>query len=110
MAIDYPRAIAAYKVGAKGGDAACQYQLGMMHYEGKGVALDYKQAPPWIEKAAAQDLPNAVSMLGVMYAGGVGGPSSWRRPRELYKRAIELGNSGAVKNMQTLTKLIQKVS
>ena len=30
VAIDYKRAMAAYKIGAEGGHAVCQYQLGFM--------------------------------------------------------------------------------
>ena len=80
----------------------CQYQVGMMYWDGHGVAVDYQQARPWLEKAAAQDHPEAVGSLGVMYFEGQGAAPSWRRARELYERAIELGNSVAVKNMQTL--------
>ena len=42
MAIDYARAMAAYKVGAEGGDVVCQYQVGIMYVFGEGVAKDYK--------------------------------------------------------------------
>ena len=71
-AIDYPRAMAAYKVGAEGGHAVCQHQVGMMYYYGRGVAVDYQQARHWIEKAAAQDQPIAVGRLGAMYHLGKG--------------------------------------
>ena len=81
----------------------------MMYCEGHGVAVDYQQARVWIEKAAAQDQPNAVAHLGAMYSNGEGVTLSWRRARELYQRAIELGNSKAVENMQGLTEDIQAV-
>ena len=110
MAVAYPPAMAAYKVGAEGGDAVCQWMVGIMYYDGLGVAVDYKQARTWMEKAAAQDQPNAVGQLGVLYLLGQGVTPSWRRARELFERAIELGDSGAVENMQTLTKSIQNVS
>ena len=110
MAIDHPRAVAAYKVGAEADNAGCQHQLGMMYSLGRGVSVDYKQARLWLEKAAAQDQPSAVGELGVMYADGKGMSPSWRRARELYKRAIELGDSQAVKNMPILSKDIQAVS
>ena len=48
--------------------------------------------------------------LGVMYFEGKGVAPSWRRARELYERAIELGNAQAVKNMQTLTQSIANVT
>ena len=101
--------MAAYKVGAEGGHALCQYQAGHMYYQGLGVAVDYKQARLWIEKAA-QDYPAAVGQLGVLYHEGKGVTPSWRRARELYQRAIELGDSEVVEDMQTLTEHIQEVS
>ena len=82
----------------------------MLYKQGRGVAMDHKQARAWLEKAAAQDQPNAVGQLGVMYTEGKGVTPSWRRARELYQRAIELGNSMAVEDMQTLTEAIQNVS
>ena len=110
VAIDYPRAMAAHKVGAEGGDAVCQWQVGSMYYDGDGVDADCAQALLWIEKAAAQDQPNAVGQLGAMYQEGKGATPSWRRAREYYARAIELGNSVAVKSMQNLTQSIQNVT
>ena len=110
MAIDYERAMAAYKIAAEAGHAASQHQVGYMYAHGRDVAVDYEQARPWIEKAAAQDYPNAVSGLGGMYRSGEGVTPSWRRARELYQRAIELGDSMSVQNMQTLTEAIQEVS
>ena len=112
VAIDYERAMAAYKIAAETGDAMSQYMVGMMYYYGKGVAMDYEQARPWIEKAAAQDYPNAVGQLGGMYMHGQGMAPSWRRARELYRRAIELGNSvgNSVEHRQGLTQSIAAVT
>ena len=112
MAIDYPRAMAAYKVGAEAGEALSQHQLGFMYHNGcGGVDVDFKQARAWFEKAAAQDDPYAVGYLGIMSHEGRGVPLSWRRARELYQRSIELGaGSQSVENMQTLTNDIQTVS
>ena len=103
--------MAAYKVAAKGGHPLWQWQVGFMYCEGRGVHVDYKQARPWIEKAAAQDYPEAVGQLGVLYYEGLGVTPSWRRAREYAKRAIELGNSSqAVENMQDITQAIQMVT
>ena len=110
MAIDYPRAMAAYKVGAEGGDAVSQHQLGWMYCKGRsGVDVDFKQARAWFEKAAAQDNPAAVGELALMHVRGEGVTSSWRRARELCQRAIELGDQMAARNMQDLTEGIQQV-
>ena len=54
VAIDYERATAAYKIGAKGGHAGCQTELAFMlsnDYYGCDVT-DYEQALVWCEKAA----------------------------------------------------------
>ena len=51
-----------------------------MYYNGRGVDVDYKQALPWFEKAAAQDMPNAFISLGTMASLGLGGVApSYRR-------------------------------
>ena len=110
VAVDYPRAMAAYKVGTKEGDTTCQYQVGIMYYEGFGVDVDYKQARAWFEKAAAQDHPSAVLLLGEMYFNGEGVIPSWRCAREYLERAIELGISNMAENMQTVTESIQNVT
>ena len=81
-----------------------------MYYNGLGVDVDYAQALPWIEKAAAQDHSSAVCQLGWMYHEGQGVTPSWRRAREYNKRAIGLGSSKAAKNTQDLTKAIQIVT
>jgi len=108
VAVDYPRAMAAYKVAAEGGHALCQWEVGTMYYNGRGVDVDYAQARAWIENAAAQDDPEAVGQLGTMYGEGKGVTTSFRRAREYYERAIELGNSLAVDDMQNLTQAIQQ--
>ena len=102
--------MAAYKIGAEGGDARCQHNLGMMFYGQGGVEVDHKQAVAWFEKAAAQDHPAAVSMLGTCAAQGQGMTPSWRRAREYFQRAIDLGSSDAVKNMQILASSIKNVT
>ena len=110
MAVDYARSMAAYKVGAAGGDALCQWMVGSMYNDGEGVDVDYAQALPWIEKAAAQDYPKAFCQLGAMYVNGSGVTPSWRRAREYYERAIELGLSKSVEYMRGLTEATQKVT
>ena len=107
VAKDYERAMAAYKVAAEGGDALSQSQVGMMYYYGLGVAVDYQRARAWSRRPRLKIIP-AVGQLGGCIQRQ-GRDPSWRG-HELYKRAIELGDSKAVKNMQILTRNIQEVS
>ena len=102
--------MAAYKVGAEGGNAHCQWEVGCMYYYGRGVDVDYAQALPWIEKAAAQDYPKAECQLGTMYYEGNGVTPSFRRSREYFERAIKTGHPTVVKSMQHLTESIQAVT
>ena len=97
VAVSYPRAMSAARVGGEGGDAACQYMVGTMYikpFKGRGgVDADNKNAVRWFEKAAAQDHPKANDLLGTMYGHGHGVTPSWRRARDYYERAVELGNA-----------------
>ena len=72
--------------------------------------MDFTQARTWFEKAAAQDEPSAVDSLGTIYFEGKDVTPSWRRAREYYQRAIELGDSRTVESMQNLTTSIQAVA
>ena len=111
MAVDNPRALAAFKIGAEGGDALSQFALGtMLSEEGYGWPLDYKQALVWFEKAAAQDDPGAHDSLGGLVMRGVGQQPSWRRARGHLQRAIELGEHRTHAHMQILNGLIQRVT
>ena len=113
VAVDYKRALAAYKIAAEGGNAVCQSQLAyMLSEEGYGCDVDYKQAQVWYEKAAAQDYPFAVVTLGCMVAYHLQPPQqpSWRRGRELLQRAIELGRVEAIQILQGLNACIQLVT
>ena len=110
VAVDHKRAMTAYKIGAEGGNDICQHQLGYMLQYGVGIDVDYEQALVWYEKAAAQDEPEAVGELGFMAACGQAQQPSWRRAREHWQRAIDLGEQQAQVEMQGLREEIQKVS
>ena len=100
VAVDYDRALAAYKIGAEGGDAVCQYSLGFMLEHGRGIdSPDHKQALVWLEKAAAQDDASSLAQLSVMAHAGRGQQPSWRRARELLQRAAALGNEQATQSL-----------
>ena len=96
--------------GERGGEYS-QHQLGTMYCLGQGMdSPDYKQALVWYEKAVAQDDPFAGNALGIMVEEGRGPcPSSYRRARELYQRAIGLGCEQAIENMQILQENIRQV-
>lgn len=56
---DFDKAFALYKSMANDGDPEAQYRLANFYLQGIAVAKNPKQAQSWLEKAAAQGLPEA---------------------------------------------------
>jgi TPR repeat protein len=69
---DYATALREWRPLAEQGNAAVQFNLGTLYYNGQGVPQDYVQARQWYEKAAAQGDANAQFNLGVLYYEGQG--------------------------------------
>ena len=57
---------------AEAGDAAAQYNLGLMYARGDDVTNDFVEAAKWLDMAAEQYFSPAQFMLGVMYKRGNG--------------------------------------
>ena len=66
-----------YRKAAEQGDAAAQYNLGVMYDKGEGVPQDYQEAVGWYRKAAEQGDASAQHNLGFMYANGDGVPQDY---------------------------------
>jgi chemotaxis protein histidine kinase CheA len=69
---DYVTASRLFQPIANAGNGDAQTLLGVMYYDGKGVAQDYSKAIKWYRKAANQGHAEAQFFLGVMYYGGKG--------------------------------------
>lgn len=76
-------------------DADGQYQEGLRHLTGEGVAQDYAVAARWFEEAAAQGHAEAQYMLGVAYYAGRGVDQDHRRAVSWFTKAAEQGHSAA---------------
>ena len=57
---------------AEGGDAMAQFNLGLLHETGRGVAEDLAQAATWYERAALQGLTQAQFNLALLHQTGRG--------------------------------------
>ena len=74
-----------------------------MYETGQGVPQDYKQAVIWYQKAAEQEYPRALSILGVMYVEGKGVPQNYKIAYILLNLAASKGSdSGAIDAAVTL--------
>ena len=88
-------AVAAWKPGADAGLAENQYSMGLAYLTGDGLAKDTQQALRWIRLAAAQDLPDALSLLGAMYEEGTGVVADPHSAIDWYRKAAALGERSA---------------
>lgn len=69
---DYATALKEWTPLAESGDAPSQFNLGLMNYEGQGVAQNYTEAAKWFRMAADQGYAKAQYDLGAMYGAGKG--------------------------------------
>jgi TPR repeat protein len=69
---DFATALREWKPLAEQGDPSAQYNLGIMHDNGRGVPQDYKKAIKWYTLSAGQGHAKAQYNLGWMYKDGHG--------------------------------------
>lgn len=69
---DYAGALAAFRALAQQGHAGAEAMLGMMFFEGEGVAADPVIAAAWFMKSALKGHASAQLALGALYQEGKG--------------------------------------
>lgn len=72
---------------AKQGNAASQFNLGLMYYSGKGAPKDYKQAEHWFRRAAEQGDVDAQTNLGGLYYQGKGVVQDYKKAKYWFQKA-----------------------
>jgi len=80
---------------AEQGNAAAQYNLGLMYDQGKGVKQDRAEAARWYRRAAEQGILFAQYNLGALYDKGEGVKQNHMEAAEWYLRAAEQGHVDA---------------
>ena len=66
-----------------------QYNLGVMYYEGRGVAQNYQQALSWYQKAANQGVAGAQYNLGFfIYATGQGVAQDFQQAKAWWQKVL----------------------
>jgi TPR repeat protein len=88
---DYPKAKAAWQIGAAAGDAASQYSLGYLAQFGLTGAVDLARAKSWYESAAAGGNADALYALGLMYETGSAGEKDLGKALAFYRSAAAAG-------------------
>lgn len=99
---DYAEAAVWFREAAINGVANAQYNLGVLHETGTGVAADPTRALLWYHSAAEQGHPLAQYNLGVLYAVGRGIPQSYAEAGRWFRRAADRGVPGASYNLAVM--------
>lgn len=96
---DYEKALMEFSRAAEQGNAAAQFNLGLMYATGQGVPKDEQQAVHWYRKAAEQGDASAQLNLGVHHAKGQGVPKDELQAVYWYRKAAEQGKASAQLNL-----------
>ena len=91
---------------AIGGHPGAQYSIGVMHYNGTGVAKDYAKAAEWFGRAAEKSNAAAQYNLGILYYNGQGVPKDDRLAYKWISAAAENGDQKAIVARDALKKAL----
>ena len=101
---DFATALREFTTLAKQGNAAAQYNLGVMYDEGRGVPENDKTAVKWYRLAAEQGHTKSQSNLGAMYYNGLGVPLDHVYAHMWWNIAASSGIENAVKGRDIVAK------
>jgi TPR repeat protein len=99
---DYKAAYEEWLPLAELGDAEAQFNLGVMHDEGAGIARDLSVASEWYLKAAEQGFVDAQTNLGILYMTGQGVPCDKATAGRWLRKAAAQGDAEAADLLQQL--------
>ena len=92
---DYAKALRLIRPLANDGNAAAQFNLGLMYLTGHGVQQDYSAAALWFRKAAEQGYALAQSNLGTLYRYGRGVAQDDTEAVMWFRKAADQGDAVA---------------
>jgi TPR repeat protein len=93
---DFQKAFLECKEDAENGAASCQTLLGNLYKEGNGVSQDNNLSLKWLNKAAEQEDPSGLEILGDSLLNGRNGiAKNIPRAYELFVKASKKGNNYA---------------
>jgi TPR repeat protein len=92
----FDKALQAFQRAAGAGDGRAMNDIGVLYYDGHGVAKDYQRAREWYEKAAAAGNGQAMANLGFIYMEGLGVTKDYDQARQWYEKGAAAGNGRAM--------------
>ena len=96
---DHTAALQRFRSLAEAGDAAAQYNMGIMCDNGEGTIEDHAEALTWYRLAAEQGHMNAQFSLAHMYRSGEGTSRDHTQALKWYRLAAEQGHIGALNDL-----------
>ena len=95
---DVDKAVAKWRAAARAGHTEAQYDMGLIHLSGNGVAQDGVEAAYWIGKAAEHGYPAAQCTYAFLFLDGTGGTGvaqSYEVAARWFRKAADQGNADA---------------
>ena len=92
---DYVKALRLFRPLANDGEAASQFNLGLMYMTGRGVQQDYSAAALWFRKAAEQGYVRAQTNVGVLHRDGRGVTQDYTEAIMWFRKAANQGDAVA---------------
>ncbi|MCL1088975.1 sel1 repeat family protein [Shewanella profunda] len=96
---DLAAQVAQLKPNAEAGDAAFQYELGLLYVRQPLLDPDASQAIYWLEKAATQQHPDADYHLGTLYWHDARVTSDFAKARQYFEKAVANQDELAKENL-----------
>jgi TPR repeat protein len=118
-AADFAAGLAAYQKGdyltaakewrplAEEGDAADQYNLGLLYLDGHGVPQDSAEAVKWLKRSAEQGYTEAQHDLGALYGSGKGVKRDYVEAYKWMNICAAKGNGGCVAQRDLIAKKLK---
>ena len=106
---DFATALSIWRPLAEQGNAAAQFNLGLMYEKGDGVRKDEQEAARWYYKAALQGHVGAQLNLGTMYDEGKGVAEDNRKAAQWYNQAATKGEVAASTNLAIMRQFGEEV-
>jgi len=98
---DSAEALKWYRKAAEQGNAAAQFNLGVMYDNGQGVPQDRAEALQWFRKAADQGSASAQFNVGVAYLKGQGVPQDYVEAHRWFNLAAAQATDKEVRDKAT---------
>ena len=89
---DHEKALDSFRKAVEAGYDLSVYEVGTIHYKGRGVAKDLEEARIWFETGSGRQQVDCKFMLGFMLVRGEGGPKEFCSGMVLIEAAASEGH------------------